>query len=190
MYPVISKGLVVHKIPGGAIIVSPGTFHSLKVHQSDLDLLLLCDGTKTVDDIAQVHFTELNYSCAKLSVSRAIAKYHKNGFLLLHDGYSSAVAVRVTGDDKIEYPLCESIRINEARFGSFGIKNMNADIYHNQIGRLASLGTLSVTLTGKEPLQHPGFVAFLHAACEIFPFVVFKSKLKDLIAFWPAKFKG
>jgi hypothetical protein len=187
MFPVISKGTVIHRIPAGALLVNLGSFSAYEVNTAGLAMLLLCDGTRNIEEISGTIFPDDDHSRAKLSASRMIADFCNKGLLFTSDSVLSDVIIKVSGDGSILFPLCRSVMINDNIHpalgwvpGRFGMKNIAPSVYLDRIRDLVRTGALSLTLTGKEPLLHPEFVNILKAACQVFHFVVIESKLKGL----------
>ena len=141
------------------------------INHEALEILRLCDGTKTLDDIISIN-TLLYNDEKKVSnlVTEFLESVVENKIVsVLTDKLDTPIKIAIDGSKEFWTPLHVTLEMTQQCplyckhcFVNAGTgKNMKRDLMLSVGREIVNLGIKSVQLTGGEPLIHPNFLELL-----------------------------
>jgi radical SAM protein with 4Fe4S-binding SPASM domain len=172
LFPVLSERVAVHLFPDGIHIASP-KHPSVQMRPQGWEVLRLCDGQKRTEDILQVLG-----QCWDFEPSRVVAflrDARERGYIEWRT-VAGPTKARVFGDGKTCMAKIVSLKLTDKCnllctycYGSHGPDKTTffpSDRIDWLAARLSECGTITLELTGGEPLLHPDFPRILGAALD------------------------
>ncbi|MCS7366178.1 MAG: radical SAM protein, partial [archaeon GB-1867-035] len=186
-YPVLSDFILLHKAPEGAYLIErprineSSTRSSMRyalINQDALNLLLLCDGTRTVKEILEIlSKNEQEFKGNLIFILKAL---NFNHIYLLDSplARSKDFSSIIKGSYKYTIPLHLVIELTYKcnfrckhcyAFSSFNYsEEIKTDALLFILKKYAKAGSRIVELTGGEPLLHSSFLDILEFCCKNF----------------------
>ncbi len=194
LYPALRDEVCVHLYPGEIHIKAPGAGNKV-VKSHAWEVLRLCDGLRSVDDIVATLSGE--WELEPPAVISFLRDSKERGYVEWHEAPQPTHS-RVFGDGKTCMPKMVSFKLtNKCNlrctycYGTHGPEKREffpADKVEWLFDLLERSGTTVIELTGGEPLLHPAFPAILDAATKRFHVsilsngVLFTEPVFDLIS--------
>ena len=165
-YPTTSGHLVIRKGPSKYVVQDMETKSMGYANESIKDMLLMCDGKTTVDEIINkisIQYEEERES-VKVKVERSLEYLEAIGIISINkDIKPAAIILR---EQKTKWPLdtvyfettnaCNLSCIHCYANAERGLENeMDLGQIKGLMDSLTDLGVLNIVLTGGEPLSHP-----------------------------------
>lgn len=174
MYPRRLVNSFMHLTPSGAFVLAKGTptdpiwtWMLEKVDVFNADFLLLCDGTRNIDDITDVLSKKHNLPMVEVEQRvRDSLEFAQWKSLLIMDKEPYMLGnYRVTGSTEFFVPMHMHVEVTDMcnfqcvhcyrESGPRSCEVIDSGKLEDVLGKLCSMGLRIVELTGGEPLLHP-----------------------------------
>ena len=189
MYPVLKRKYNLLKQYGSSVIypliadeealLASNEYKYEKINKTASEILELCDGTNSVDSIADILSKRYNeqYEKARSLVSGFVNEGIKKDYLYVSDKYE-AVEINVTGNYETIFPFNVQFEITKAcplkcahcfnNSGEVRCKELTTDEIGIVMDKLQDMGVKKVMLTGGEVSTRRDFIKVVEMASERF----------------------